>query len=197
VRFVAKKLSRRARLDRYRRDLEDLLAEAESDPLLDREQRFILLCSNIGGILPILLGLCEEIVREAVAQSDIGRSLAGRAERMSVAIRDLIEINRSAEAVGDIDHDAPPAGQRLEQLRSNLVHLLGRLTRDRGLDRAHRLAALRANIDNILVRLRVQAVDNRVGASDVEQSLIGAAKQMLAMAKDLIKLNRAIMARRH
>jgi hypothetical protein len=214
VRFVAKKVSGRgkkpgrvggdlstaqARSDRYRRDFEGLLSEVEGEPLLDREQKLVVLYSNVNEILPILLGLCVQIVDEAVTQLDVGPSLAGPAEQIRAAIRDLIDTNRAAETAGDLHDDASPADRLLEQYQSDLAHFLRRLKRDRRLDREQKFIVLRFNIDrilSILARLCVQAADEPVDASDVGPSLIGATKQMFAVVKDLMQLDRDFMVRR-
>jgi hypothetical protein len=214
VRFVAKKVSgpgekparvggdlspAQARSDRYQRDLEDLLSEAEGEPLLDLEQKLIVLYSTINEILPILLGLCIQIVDEAVTQLDVGPSLAGPAEQMRAAIQDLIEINRAGETASDLDDDASPADKWLEQFQSDLAHLLRRLKRNRRLDRERKLVVLRfivGKILSILPRLCVQGANEPVDASDVGSSLIGATKQMLGAVEDLMALDRAFMVRR-
>jgi hypothetical protein len=199
VRFVAKKLSEQALSDRYQRDIADLLSEAEDEPLFDRDRRLIFLCYNISEILPILLGLCIQIADEAVTQLDVGPSLADPAEQMRAAIQELIAISPAVERASGVDDNAFPADKRLEQLHFDLRRLLGRLKRDRRLDRGQKLGVLRFNIDkilSILKRLCVQAADEPVGASDIGLSLIGATKQMLAVVKDLMRLDRAFMARR-
>jgi len=182
--------------DRYQRDLDDLLSEVEGEVLLDYERKLIFLCFNIGRILPILLGLCNQLIRDVVTKLEVGPSLVGPAERMSAAIQDLVEINLSAQRAGRLD---APADRRLKQLRSRLARLLGRLKQDRGPDREQKLIVIHSNIYNILAmleRLRAQMADEHVDASDVGSSLIGATKQMLAAAEDLIELDRAFMVRR-
>ena len=81
--------------DRYRLDIANLLFQLERDPLLDREQKLVVLYSNINNILPILLRLCTQAADEALGESDVGPSLVGAAKQMRAAVRDLMDLDRA------------------------------------------------------------------------------------------------------